>query len=104
MSKEADRTEKLRGDLVGAIMRGTGVREQLALPMANAVLAWLQQEFPGERMYVPQPERRFDLLAMDAELRRGDPPQSVAKRHETTVRQLHRLFPGGLPRPASDAA
>lgn len=104
MSKEVDRTEALRRDILAAITRDTGMREQLALPLADAVLGWLQAEYAGERIYIPQPPRRYDMISIEAELRRGDTPDVVARRHATTERQLRRLFPGGLPKPDRSAA
>jgi hypothetical protein len=98
-SKDVDRTEALRRELVGAINQRLGMGEQLALPVADAVIAHLQDLYAGERLYIPQPVRRYNLLAIEAELRRGDPPAVVARRHATSPRNLRRLFPGGLPKP-----
>ncbi|HEY1141973.1 MAG TPA: hypothetical protein VGE88_17490 [Lysobacter sp.] len=99
MTTDLDRTHALRRDLVAAIIRGTGVSEALAMPYAEAILAWMQDQHAGSRLYIPQPPRRYDVLTIDAELRSGLRPEDVAERHGTTVRQLRRLFPGGLPRP-----
>lgn len=103
MSRETDRTEDLRRELVAGIVDQTGMREVLAVPIANSLLAYLQKHRGGERLYIPQPVRQFDMLQIEAALRAGEAPTAVARAHDTTVRQLHRLFPGGLPKPA-DAA
>jgi transcriptional regulator GlxA family with amidase domain len=103
MSRDTDRTEALRSELVGAIVEDTGMRETMAMPIANALVAYLQREYAGERLYIPQPARQFDLLQIEASLRSGLTPTAVARDHGTTVRQLHRLFPGGLPKSAAVA-
>jgi hypothetical protein len=103
VSRETDRTEALRRELIAGIVEQTGMREVLALPIASSLLAYLQAQYGGERLYIPQPARQFDLLQIEAALRGGTTPGTVARAHGTTVRQLHRIFPGGLPKPASVA-
>lgn len=98
-SRDADRTEALRSELVQGIVQETGVPEAVALPFANSILAYLQRTRPGERLYIPQPARQYDVAGIESELLAGAAPRVVAHRHGTTVRQLQRLFPGGLPRP-----
>lgn len=102
-NRDIDKTEALRSELVSGIVEDTGMSEALAMPFANSVLKYLQRNYAGERLYIPQPPRQYDALQIAAQLRRGDDPRSVARRHMTTVRQLHRLFPGGLPRPVEQA-
>ena len=104
MSRETDRTEALRRELVAALVEQTGMREVMAMPYADCLLAYLQREYGGERLYIPAPVRQYDVLQIDASLREGKSPQSVAREHGTTVRQLHRMFPGGLPRPTEESA
>jgi hypothetical protein len=101
VSKETDRTEALRRELVAAIVVETGMREVLALPLANSLLAYLQREYGGDRLYIPSPPRQYDVLQIDVALREGASPQAVARKFGTTVRQLHRMFPGGLPKAAN---
>lgn len=98
MSRDSDLTERMRRDIVRAIIDGTGIQEQAALPFANSVLAWLQSEHPGQRVYVPAPQRQYDLLQIDAALRAGADPKEVCRDHSISARTLQRLFPGGIPR------
>lgn len=103
MSRETDRTEALRRDFIAALVEQTGMREVLAMPYADCLLAYLQREYGGDRIYIPAASRQYDLLQIDFALRQGQSPQAVARAHDTTVRQLHRLFPGGLPRMDQDS-
>lgn len=97
MARDTDLTERLRRDIVRAIVDDTGMGEQMALPVANSVLAYLQAEYPGQRMYVPAPPKQYDVLQIDAALRAGTPPKRVCEQHGISMRTLHRLFSGGLP-------
>lgn len=99
MSKEIDRTEALRRELVSAIVQGTGLREIMALPIADSLLAHLQREYPGQALYIPAPGRQYQLDQIQAALERGDPPAKVCRDFGLGRRTLDRLFPGGLPRP-----
>ncbi|NLC60825.1 MAG: hypothetical protein GX761_06025 [Gammaproteobacteria bacterium] len=97
--QEADRTESLRSELVRGIVEETGVTEAVALPFANSILAYLQRTRPGERLYIPQPPRQYDLLQIQADLQRGVSVARVCRRHNVSRSTLHKLFPGGLPIP-----
>lgn len=97
--RDGESHAKLRREITSAIVLQTGTREQIAMQYADAVLHWLQREYAGNKFYVPHPPRQHDLLQISAALRRGESARSVARANGTTVRQLHRLFPGGLPRP-----
>jgi len=96
---DIDLIEEMRRDFVARMMQDSGMHEQFVLIMANSCLARLQERFGGTTIYIPKVPRRWDLLTIDSELRRGDSPRDVAMRHGTTVRHLRRMFPGGLPRP-----
>lgn len=102
--QEADRTESLRSDLVRGIVEETGVTEAVALPFANSILAYLQRTRPGERLYIPQPPRQYDLLQIQADLQRGISVNRVCRRHGLSRSTLKRMFPGGLPEAANDEA
>lgn len=103
MSRETDRTEQLRQELVTAIVDGTGMREVLALPLADTLVSYLQKEYGGARLYIPAPARMYPMLQIEAELRRGEPIGDVCRRYNISLRTLNRLFPGGLPKVESEA-
>jgi Mor family transcriptional regulator len=98
MSRETDRTEALRQELVAAVVAETGMREVLAVPLANSLLAYLQREYGGQRLYIPAPARMYPILQIEAELRQGSAAADVCKRYSISVRTLKRLFPTGIPR------
>lgn len=103
MSRETDKTEQLRQELVTAIVSGTGMREVLAMPLADTLMAYLQREYGGSRLYIPAPARMYPMLQIEAELRHGQPVEDVCRRYNVSARTLQRLFPGGLPRPDVEA-
>jgi len=98
MSRDSDLTERLRRDIVRAIVDDTGMGEQMALPVANSVLAFLQSEYPGQRMYVPARPKQYDVLEIDAALRAGEVPKRVCERFGVSMRTLRRMFPHGFPK------
>ena len=104
VSKETDRTEALRRQLVRAVVEGTGLSEQMAMPYANSILSYLQREHPGERLYVPAPARQYDVLQIQAALQRGESVTKVCREHGISRSKLYQLFPGGLPLKVEDAA
>lgn len=103
MSRDADRTEALRRELVGAIVQETGMREVLAVPIADSLLTWLQREYPGQSLYIPAPPRQYDVLQIQAALERGDAIAAVCRANAISRTTLYKLFPGGLPRPPETA-
>lgn len=104
MSKESDRTEALRRELVRGLVEETGMREILALPIADSLVTFLQRERPGEYLYVPAPQRHYNVDELRAALVRGDTPAAVCRHFGLGRRTLDRLFPGGLPKPVGQAA
>lgn len=104
MSKDTDRTEALRAALVRAVVDGTGLSERLAMPYADSVLAYLQREFAGERIYIPAPQRQYDVMQIAAALERGDSITRVCADHGVSRPTLYRLFPDGLPKDNSNVA
>lgn len=103
-SRDIDKTEALRAELIQAIVDDLGATEAIALPFANSIVAYLQREYAGERVYIPKPSRQYDLLQIEAGLRCGHSPSRVARDHGISLRQLQRMFPGGLPKPDDQAA
>jgi Mor family transcriptional regulator len=99
VSRDTDRAEALRRELVGAIVSQTGLGEIAALPLADALLAHLQREYGGERLYIPATSRQYDMLQLKAALERGDSVSQVCKAFAISRRQLYRLFPNGVPMP-----
>ena len=96
-NRDIDCTEALRKELVQGIVDDLGVPEALALPYANSVLAYLQREYPSQRLYIPAPSRQYDLLQIAAALESGAPISRVCRDHAVSRATLYRLFPGGLP-------
>lgn len=104
MSRDTDRAEALRADLVRAIVDDTGVSETVAMPFANSVLAFLQARHAGERLYVPKPTSTRPVLHIAAALRAGRSVAWVCREYSMSPRTLHRLFPDGLPRAEAQQA
>jgi Mor family transcriptional regulator len=104
VTRETDRTEALRTELLRGIVETTGMREVLALPIANGLLTVLQREYGGRNMYVPAPARTYPVLQIAAALESGRTPEQVRHDFGLSRTKLYELFPGGLPKPRKDAA
>ncbi len=104
MSRESDRTESLRRELVAALVEQTGMREVLAMPYADCLLAYLQREYGGDRLYIPAQLRQYDMLQIRAALELGKTIQFVCREHGMSRSTLYKLFPGGLPQRSNTAA
>ena len=97
-SRDIDKTEALRSEIVRGIVDQLGVPESLAMPYANSVLSYLQREYPGQQLYIPAPSRQYDVLQISAQLQGGASIAKVCRDHGISRPTLYRLFPGGLPR------
>lgn len=104
MTRETDRTEALRTELVRGIVESTGMREVLAVPIANGLLEILQREYGGRNLYVPTPSRTYPVDKITAALEAGHKPGQVCRDFALSRAKLYELFPGGLPKPRSAAA
>lgn len=104
MSREADRIEALRDDLVRAVVEATGMRETMAMPIANSLLTMLQDRYGGSKLYIPAPGRQYDLLQIQAALERGTSVSRVCTEHGISRSKLYELFPGGVPAPRQKPA
>lgn len=102
MSRDTDRIEALRVELVRALVAEAGMREVVALPIADSLLAYLQREHGGERLYIPQPCRQYDVLQIEAALKRGWTVARVCREFSISRASLYRLFPDGLPSASSN--
>lgn len=98
-SRDIDKTEELRAEIVRGIVDQLGVPEALAMPYANGIVTYLQREYPGQKMYIPAPSRQYDLLQITAALEGGATISRVCREHGVSRTMLYKLFPGGVPRP-----
>ena len=104
MSRDADRIEGLRSDLVRAVVEATGMRETMAMPIANSLLTMLQERYAGERLYVPKSARDSDMDRVREALEAGMKPKAVCRKFGISRSTLYRMFPGGLPVLGTDRA
>lgn len=92
MSRDADRAQELFGDLLGAICRDTGLREELAMPYAEAAFAFLQSVHGGQRLYIPAAERKYpyEKIIIHYE-KHGDQTKTCAE-FSISRRQLYHIL------------
>lgn len=98
-SKEVDAATHLRRIAVRAIVDQLGLREEHALPFADAVIGVLQAEYGGERLHIPKRIETVEAAVVRADLERGVPTRKVLSTYGLSRAKLHRMFPGGLPKP-----
>lgn len=97
MSHEVDKTEELRRLLVRGLCEQLGLTETGAMQFADPLVVFLQKEYAGQRLYIPMPQRRYDLLQIAAALERGESVEAVCRQFGIARATLYRLFPDGLP-------
>lgn len=95
MSRAVATAEQLRAKITDALIRDVGVSEQMAQPFVDSILRC----FAGEQPYFPAAPREYPVLHIRAALESGAPVKRVMQEFDVSRAQLHRLFPGGLPRP-----
>jgi len=59
MSRDSDRAQELFSELLAAVCRDTGLREELAMPYVISAFAYLQAVHGGRKLYIPAPERKY---------------------------------------------
>lgn len=64
---DEDQAAQLRQELEQIVMDWTGLRPDLAAPMANAILQGMRERLGGRRLYVPAPRTREAERAMREE-------------------------------------
>lgn len=66
MTRDTDAAQDLYAELLGAVCKDTGLREDLARPFVASALSYLQATYGGRRIYIPAPERRYPELEIAA--------------------------------------
>lgn len=89
---DSDRAQELFSELLGAVCRDTGLREDLAMPFVTAAFAYLQATYGGQRVYWPAAERRHNVLQMRADLERGKTKAAICRDHNISRATLRRLL------------
>ncbi|TAA27656.1 hypothetical protein EA661_12945 [Pseudoxanthomonas winnipegensis] len=85
--------DELREQMTEALLRDVGISERMSAPIVDAVMRC----FAGQQPYFPSGERSYPLLQIRAALQAGRTVKQVCDEFRISRRQLHRLFPGGLP-------
>jgi hypothetical protein len=96
VSKDSDRAQELFADMLGAVCRDTGLREDLALPFVASAFSYLQSTYGGQRLYFPAQERRYDVLHIAKQLADGVSERKIARDNRMSRGALRRLIGEGL--------
>lgn len=99
MSRVRETEAQLRARITDALIRDVGVSERMAQPFVDSILRC----FAGDRPYFPSRQREYPVLHIKAALEAGQSVKRVSRDFEVSRSQLHKLFPGGLPRPRSES-
>lgn len=97
--RDRDQCAKLEAELTRAIVEKTGLKEVIACQCAQAVVSALQKTHAGGKLYIPEQARNYPVHEIKAALEEQGVSQSrVQMRFGISRSQLHKLFPGGLPK------
>lgn len=94
MTRARSTAEQLRAKITEALIRDVGVSERMAQPFVDSILRC----FAGEQPYFPAASREYPVLHIQAALEAGTSVKRVMREFDVSRAQLHRLFPGGLPK------
>lgn len=94
MNRRRDTEAELRANMLEALIRDIGVSERMAQPFVDSILRC----FAGQRPYFPARPRQYPVLQIRAALENGESVKRVMQSFDVSRSQLHKLFPGGLPR------
>jgi Mor family transcriptional regulator len=92
MLSEIDNFSALRTRIVRIVRESTGLHEQIALPVADAIYLELQQHFGGSSVYVPVPSRAARNRAILADWESGLSPDAIRRRHHVSRATVYRLL------------
>lgn len=97
--RDRDQCAKLEAELTRAIVEQTGLKEVIAGECAQAVVRKLQKTHGGGNFYIPSEPRNYPVHDIKAALElEGLSQARVQVRFGISRSQLHKLFPGGLPK------
>jgi hypothetical protein len=95
--RDADSVEYLRKLVLRGIVDQIGMREEHALPFADAVLGVLMSQHGGEKLYVPCLPRRTHVDKIAEYLRiEGHTVAGACRTFNVSRRTLQRMFPDGV--------
>lgn len=89
--------DQLRAKITDALIRDVGVSERMAQPFVDSIMAC----FAGEQPYFPAHQRHYPVLQIRAALEGGESVKRVMHAFDVSRTTLHKLFPGGLPKPVN---
>ena len=92
--------DQLRARILAKLMEDVGISERMAQPFVDSVMRC----FAGTQPYFPAEPRAYPIDAIRYDLEGGASVQRVMRDFSVSRSMLHKLFPGGLPRPKKTAA
>ncbi|WP_295406630.1 Mor transcription activator family protein [uncultured Thiocystis sp.] len=92
MPKDFDTLVALHTQITRIVREATGLHEQLALPVAEAICAELQHAFGGAEIYIPAPSRTERNQAILDDWHGGRPIPAICRKHGIARATVYRLL------------
>lgn len=89
---EINVADALRDELAVALMEAKGLTFDDATGYVAPVVRYLQQQYGGDELYIPQPYVRRDVSEILADRAAGMPLRDILKRHNLSRRTYYRLL------------
>lgn len=89
---EINVAEALRDELAVALQEAKGLTFDAAVEYAAPIVRYLQQQYGGDELYIPQPYMRRDVREILAERDKGTPLKDILKRFNISRRTYYRLL------------
>lgn len=84
--------QELVDELAVALKDAKGIPLDTATAYAEPIVRYLQQQYGGDELYIPQPYMRRDARDLAAEREKGTPVKDILRRYNISRRTYYRLL------------
>jgi Mor family transcriptional regulator len=89
---EINVAQALQDELAVALQESKGLSFAEATTYVEPVVRYLQQQYGGDQLYIPQPYMLRDVDAILAERENGTPIKLILRKHNISRRTYYRLL------------
>jgi hypothetical protein len=84
--------QALQDELAVALQEARGLNYETATSYAEPIVRYLQQQYGGDELYIPQPFMRRDVESILADRAAGMPLREILRKHSISRRTYYRIL------------